>query len=240
MTAGTSTLFKPNLYVLSWGLYPRRITIYLKEKNIFDQINIIDVPVTSSGVGDVPGKPKGTVPILEHAPGRYIRQSCAILEYLEEIFPQAPIMRGSTPEARARTHELLDLSNEACSLLSFHVHNGSAAFAGLETQSPEAAGQAMERVHVLLAQIEDLADPDGPYLANKEDHPGLADVVLLATVQFAREIYGIDLSKDHKRIARMVGAFEKRESAKWDEAPIEFVKVARNFIAKYIGANMVH
>ncbi|KAK6087994.1 hypothetical protein SCUP234_01060 [Seiridium cupressi] len=109
---------------------------------------------------------------------------------------------------------------------------------GLERQSPEAAGQAMDRVRVLLAQIEDFADPDGPYLGNKEDHPGLAGVVLLATVQFAREIYGIDLSKDHKRIATMVGTFEKRESAKWDEAPTEFVEVARNFIVKYIGANM--
>ncbi|KAK9425450.1 hypothetical protein SUNI508_12984 [Seiridium unicorne] len=231
MAAGTSTLFKPNLYVLSWGLYPRRITIYLKEKDIFDNINIIDVPVTTSGLSDVPGKPKGTVPILEHAPGRYIHQSCTIMEYLEDIFPQAPIMRGSTPEARARTHELLDLSNEACSLLSFHLHNGIAAFAGAREAEPRSSRSG---------HGQNFADPDGPYLGNKEDHPGLADVVLLAIVQFAREIYGIDLSKDHKRIATMVGTFEKRESAKWDEAPTEFVKVARNFIVKYIGANIVH
>ncbi|KAH6654158.1 hypothetical protein BKA67DRAFT_691222 [Truncatella angustata] len=232
MQVQTGAQFKPNLYVLSWGLYPRRITIYLKEKRIIDRVSIKEVPVTSTGLGSIPGKPQGSVPILEYAPGQYIRQSSAILEYLEDLYPEAPFMRGTTPESRARTRELLDLSNEACSFLSFYLHNGSALFSGFEKQSPEAAGQAMERLELLFSQIEDMSDPEGPFLAESGDQPGLADIVVLATVQFAKGVYGIDIVKKHMRLTQMVSAFERRDSAIWDDAPAELTSVARKFNVK--------
>jgi glutathione S-transferase len=215
--------------VLSWVLYPRRITIYLKEKGILDQFNIHPLPVTSRGVGSVPGKPPGTVPILEYAPGQYVRQSCAILEYLEDTHPQNPIMRGITPTAAARTREILDLINKVCSLFGLYCHQGSTLFAGRETQGPQAAAMAIKRVHMLLTQIDGLADPEGPFLAGKGNQPGLTDVVMLATVHFAREAYGVDLVGDHPRINIMVQESEKRDIARWDEATAEIVSMAEVF-----------
>ena len=245
------TPFKPNLYVLGWGLYPRRVTIYLKERGILDRLNIHEVPVLPTGLGDLPGKPKGTVPVLEYEPGRYIRQSTAILEYLEDVSDATAVdgsnsnekcrrsLRGKTPEERARVRELLDLINEMCSLLGFYLHNASKAFSGMETQRPEAAGQAFKKVRKLLGDINSMADAQGPFLAGGEeaggasggglrrDRPSLADVVLLATVQFARHVYDVDLVGGYERLSRSVEAFEKRESGALDEAPDGFRELAR-------------
>ncbi|KAI9899776.1 hypothetical protein N3K66_006237 [Trichothecium roseum] len=246
------TPFKPNLYVLSWGLYPRRVTIYLKERGILDRFNVREVPVLPTGLGDLPGKPKGTVPVLEYEPGRYIRQSSAILEYLEDVSDAAAAaavngrnddndkcshgLRGKTPEDRARVRELLDLINEMCSLLGFYLHNASKAFSAAETQSPEAAGQAFKKVHKLLGDIDSMADAQGPFLAGggegsgeglHRDRPSLADVVMLATAQFARHVYDVDLVGGYERLSRSVEAFERRESGALDEAPAGFRELAR-------------
>lgn len=86
-----SSKHRMRLWVLKWSLYPRRITIDPEEKGIIDDFEIIPVEITHAGMLIEPGKPPGTLPILEIAPptapqhqdGRYIFQSTAILEYLE-------------------------------------------------------------------------------------------------------------------------------------------------------------
>lgn len=76
------------LYELEWGLYLRRIGIYLAEKGIthveriaFDLMQGWPPPELARL------SPAGTVPILDTGDGTVIRSSIAILEYLEERFP---------------------------------------------------------------------------------------------------------------------------------------------------------
>ena len=60
------------LYVLPWGLYPRRVTICLKEKAISDKLEIIPVEITRDGMSASEGKSPGTVPILDTGNGQHI------------------------------------------------------------------------------------------------------------------------------------------------------------------------
>ncbi|MGI4879503.1 MAG: glutathione S-transferase N-terminal domain-containing protein [Janthinobacterium lividum] len=90
------------LYELAWGLYPRRIGIYLAEKGITGIERVVFDLMAGWPPPELAGlSPLGTVPILRTEDSTLIRSSVAILEYLEERFP-SPDMLGETPQARER------------------------------------------------------------------------------------------------------------------------------------------
>ncbi len=80
---------------------PRRVTVYMAEKGIDCEIVTIDM---RGGEGLTPRflamNPTGRVPVLELDDGSFLPESGAIVEYLEELYPDPPII-GTTPEARA-------------------------------------------------------------------------------------------------------------------------------------------
>ncbi|WP_447957863.1 glutathione S-transferase family protein [Vreelandella sp. EE7] len=93
------------LYELNCALYPRRIGIYLAKKEITDIEHVaLDAmaPETASQLNSISSF--RTVPVLETEKGHKIRASIAILEYLEEQYPE-PNLIGQTALARARTRE---------------------------------------------------------------------------------------------------------------------------------------
>ncbi|KAF2173566.1 hypothetical protein M409DRAFT_15846 [Zasmidium cellare ATCC 36951] len=217
---------KPRLWVLPFGLYPRRVTIYLEEKGIADRFEIIPVNVTTNGLEEVEGKPSGTVPILEiscptaEQPGKYIFQSTAILEYLEDVYgPEGPDMRGSTPEARARMRECMDIVNEVTTWLVLYVQHGSSLYGMMREQSRETAVDGLERMRKALRVLEGLADEEGPFLVGES--PTLVDCILMATAQFAWGVYGVDLTARHERVKMVVDAFGRRGTAVFPGLPEE-------------------
>lgn len=214
---------KPKIWVLPWGLYPRRVTIYLAEKGIADKFDVIPVDITANGL-EKEGKPQGTVPILEieppasGRPGRYIFQSTAILEYLEDAYgAEGPDMRGPTPEARARVRECTDMLNEATTWLVLYVKHGSSLYAARQNQDVGAARAGLEQMHKALSLLEKLADADGPFLVGQS--PMTVDCILAATVQFAQTVYGIDMLGKHPRLEKTVRAMEGRGTAVMPELP---------------------
>lgn len=218
------------LFVLSWGVYPRRVLLYLNEKGLKDSplIKITNVTITKDGmVAD--GKPQGTVPILKLPDGAFIKQSVAILEYLEDICdhpdPSQPwqmqlskeatigSMRGETFEERARTRDMLALADEASSQFGFACHKGSALFKDLEETSPVAAKLALEYCKKNLAKLESYYG-DRPVLT-VDDRITIADCVLYSLMQFSRELYGLDLLShpDLPSLKLFYESFKKRPSA---------------------------
>jgi glutathione S-transferase len=151
-------------------------------KAIMNKFEIVPVEITHSGMSTPPGKPPGTVPILDIGNGQHIFESSAILEYLEDKFPQAPNMRGTTPEAAARVRELMDVMNEACSFLSVYMHNASKLMEGLEPQSEGAAHVLLDKYHKKLSRLEELADATGPMVADSTGQPTLVDCVAMTTL----------------------------------------------------------
>lgn len=220
---------KPKLYVLRGSLFPRRITIYLEEKGISADFDVIPVSISQAGVLEpIPGTSARTVPLLDIGSGRFITQSIAILEYIEDNYPQSPYMRGKTPETAARVRELMDIAVEACTVFSMYVHQSSKLFEGLEPQSWEAARLLLGRLDVLLNQLEGMADHKGPFLSDESGQPMLVDCVMLSTLQFAQSVYDVDLTKRHPRLKTFLEAFQKRKSSRLQEGfPEEITKVAR-------------
>lgn len=205
------------LYELAWGLYPRRIGIYLAEKNITGIKRIAFDAMAGWPAPEMAHlSPMGTVPILQTEDGTLIRSSIAILEYLEERFP-SPDLLGSTPEQRARTRELVSVLDEAATQFGVWCHKASPLFAGRELQSREAATFAADAYIGRLRMLDKLADEtDGPFLAG--EHVTIADCIAMATLQFAEGHYGVMLPSDCPRLADWYSMFAKRPSG----APVAY------------------
>ncbi|KAL2683315.1 hypothetical protein Neosp_007785 [[Neocosmospora] mangrovei] len=229
------------LFVLPWGVYPRRVLLYLSEKGIISSplIKITPVTITRQGMSTPDGKPPGTVPMLKLPDGTFIKESVAILEYFEDICadPQndwqkelakgavTSSMRGETPEQKARIRDMLGLSGEACNYFGFACHKGTALFALSEATNAHAAKLSLEYCSKTLTHLSEYYEGD-----NLEDgrQVTIADCVLYSMLHFAKDLYGLHLVDDLPNLQRFYGAFEKRESAqvKEDHFPQEMKELA--------------
>lgn len=214
------------LYELEWGLYPRRVGIYLAEKGITD----IDRIAFDLSAGWPPPEleqlsPLATVPILRTEDGTLIRSSIAILEYLEERFP-SPGMLGATPALRARTRELVAVIDEAALHFGIWCHKGSPAFAEREEQSREAATIAADAYYGRLRLLDTLAsETAGTFLAG--DGVTIADCIAMATLQFAEKLYGVPLPEGCAVLRDWCDMFSKRPSSTAPSYPEPLLATAR-------------
>lgn len=229
------------LFVLPWGVYPRRVLLYLSEKGILSSplIKITPVTITRQGMSTPDGKPPGTVPMLKLPDGTFIKESVAILEYFEDICAEPQndwqkelangaakfSMRGEAPEQKARIRDMLGLSGEACNYFGFACHKGTALFAMSETTNAHAAKLSLKYCKKTLKHLSEYYEGD-----NLEDgrQVTIADCVLYSMLHFAKDLYGLHLVDDLPNLQRFYGAFEKRESAqvKEDHFPQEMKELA--------------
>lgn len=213
------------LYELDWGLYPRRIGIYLAEKGIteikriaFDALAVWPAPEIARL------SPMGTVPILETENGTLIRSSIAILEYLEERFP-SPEMLGRTPEERARTREMMAVIDEAAIQFGIWCHKASPLFAAGEVQNQEAATFAADAYYGRLRLLDALAkETQGPFLAGSQ--VTIADCIAMATLQFAENVYGVPIPSGCPTLADWYANFGSRPSATLPVYPAPMLTLA--------------
>ena len=205
------------LYEFEWGIYPRRVLVYLAEKGITD---LDRTPVDlMRGENRRPAflklNPAGTVPVLDVRPGGIIRQSTSIIEYLEEIHP-SPGMIGDTPEARAATRDLMYMINECYIYLTHYFGHSSPAFASSIDQKADAATAYYAQYLQMIGQIEQVIS-DNEFL--RGDQPTIADCMLFASAQFAHQLYGEPLPQDHPKLTKFYSRFEQRPRATVPEYP---------------------
>lgn len=210
------------LYELDWGLYPRRVLIYLAEKGITD---IERVPVDlMSGANRSPEflaiNPAGTVPVLEVEPGAYIRQSISIMEYLEEIYPE-PNMIGRTALARARTRDLNSMIAETYVHFSTYAAHASPVFQLRVTeQKADAAATGRDNFVQALCNLENVIG-DGEFIAG--NHPTIADCALFASADIVTRLYRQTFPNECVRLQAWYERFSRRPSA----APIDYPEVLK-------------
>jgi glutathione S-transferase len=229
------------LWVFDGGAAPRRVVIYSVERT-FPRGFIEILPTTMAGPGApaiAPGKPPGPVPLLSLPSGELITESLSIIEYLEDIAESQcmPSLRGSTPVERAKVRTLLGLIETVTLSVEFAAVNGSVAFAPLVERQQSAGVERwlLAFIHKNLERIEDIADPQGPFLVKPKDGNGdvtTADCALFATLQYASELWGLNLVKKHPRLKLFYDAFGKRPSAAVPENtwPREMTMMTRKFI----------
>lgn len=206
------------LYDFPQGLYPKRVGIYLAEKGIAGIERIALDPMMPSWppVELTALNPAGTVPVLVTDDGSVIRSSLAILDFLEELYPE-PDMLGATPGARARTRETISVADEATTQFAIWCHKGSPLFRGREAQNQEAGGFAALAYHRKLKLLDTMmGETPGPFVTGARIT--IADCVTMAILQFAEALYEVPVPSDCPRLTRWYERFLSRPSA----SPIVF------------------
>lgn len=212
-------------YNFPWGLYPRRVAIYLAEKGTIEVERIDMEPHLIEGWPPTflrALNPAGTLPVLDAGEGVVIRQSLAILEYLEERFP-SPNLTGETAAARAATRELVAVFDEATTLFGIWSHKGSRLFATRETPSAEAAAAGAEKYKTKLRLAEAMIS-SGPFLTG--DAVTIADCVAMALLQFVREFYGVPIPAGCPKLAAWYERFLLRPSVPHHAYPSDLLDLA--------------
>lgn len=136
--------------------------------------------------------PQALVPMLVHGERR-MRQSMAIIEYIDETWPQMPLL-PSTAAARQRVRELAQLV--ACEI---HPLNNLRVLRFLEHEwrvpQPERESWIAHWVQSGLGAFEALLAVEGALMGPfaSGDRPGLADCCLVPQLYNARR-FGVDLS----------------------------------------------
>lgn len=155
--------------------------------------------------------PQGFVPALGLDDGEVLTQSLAIIEYLEEKYPDPPLL-PPTPAARARVRAL-------CQLIACDVHplNNLRVLKYLEGQLGLDKGAREAWYHhwieVGFAALEQCLAKESAGRFCYGDSPGMADVCLVPQVFNARR-YGLDLTPYPRIVAidaacRAIPAFDQ-------------------------------
>lgn len=192
---------------------PRRVRMYLAEKGLTDQVELVEVSIASHAnmtPAFLDKNPLGLVPVLELPDGRTLRESMAICRYLEELHP-APSLFGTDPWMRAQIEQWNRHAELEVLLPVAQIFRNSHAFwQGRLRQAPEFAEIMREHVKSRLAWL------DGE-LATREflggDHFSVADITLLCGIDFGK-VSGIRVGDDTPNLKRWHQAISARPSAK--------------------------
>jgi len=168
---------------------PRRVRIFLAEKGLLDQVEMIQMDLQR---GDnltpefVAKNPMKKVPMLELDSGDCVSETMAICRYFEEAFPDSPPMLGRTPLEKAQIDQWLrwiDFYFMVPTGMGFQHTTGY--FKDRMTPFPEWGEECKQQA----ARFFDFLDQ---HLADKRfimgDHFSAADINALCTVDFNRVI----------------------------------------------------
>jgi glutathione S-transferase len=198
------------LYDFPFAPNPRKVRVYLAEKGLTLPIEPVDLVRGAHRTPEFLAKnPMGSLPVLELDDGSYLTESLAIIQYLEELHPDPPMI-GTTPLERARVRELermIELS--LLGRIARVFFNTSPVFAAAD-QVPAAAEQARRGLPGAL-RIVDAAVGARPFVAG--ERPTIADCTLFATFEHAK-LAGVEIGEEHRNLQRWYHAFSARPSAK--------------------------
>jgi glutathione S-transferase len=165
---------------------PRRVHLFLDAK-------VLDVPRKTLSLFAREHKtaemlarnPRGQVPFLELDDGTVIAETISICRYLDELHPSpapTPSMFGRTPLGRAQVDMWIRRTETALGQpLGLFWQHGHPMTAKLVAQIPQMAEQARARALDAMLWFDDqLKSRD--WLA---DEPGMADITLLTSLEFA-------------------------------------------------------
>ena len=199
------------LYQFSKGTNPRRVIIYLAEKGL-------DVPRYElnyqEGEHRSPNylriNPAGRAPALLTDDRAVITEAGAIVEYLEELHPERPMI-GADSVSRAKVRALERVGNDLCVRSQAWLWNLTGAFPTKEAHPSKLVADQTYRYVAELLDILEAHVGDAEFLAG--DRPTIADFSAFAIFQTARERFDQPLGCDHPRLDRWYRNFRERPSA---------------------------
>jgi glutathione S-transferase len=178
---------------------PLRVMIYLRQKGI--ELERVEVNL-EGGEQRSPAylarNPAGKVPVLELDDGTFLPESGAIIEYLEELYPDPPMI-GTTPAGRARVRSTERVMADLYPRLALYFQQSQAVIAkarGLK-QFPVVA-------EAIVPEISDHFRLLDEYNAGREflasDQVTVADCTAFPALQQARERFGYRIPAEFGRV----------------------------------------
>lgn len=189
---------------------PRKLRTYLGEKGLeipFVIVNLVKGEHRESAF--LVKNPLGGVPVLELDDGSFLAESLAIIEYLEELHPEPPMI-GTTPLERARVRRLERIAElGVLGRIARVVHNTRSPLPGVESR-PELAELFRAELERPLAVL-DAEVGDRPFVAG--ERPSIADCTLFAAFEFAR-LGSVGIDPRFANLHRWYAAFRERPSTR--------------------------
>ena len=172
------------LYDFYFAPNPRKLRIYLAEKRL--EIPKIQINLTK-GEQRAPEilarNPMGGLPVLELDDGTCLRESLAIIEYLEELHPEPPMI-GATPLERARVRALERTADGGVLANVARVFHNTLSVLPGRVPNPEVAATARKDLERPAGYLDaELAD-GRPFVAG--ERVTIADCTLFAAMEFGR------------------------------------------------------
>jgi len=203
------------LYMVPLAPNPTKVMLYIAER---EEVGI-DLGIEQIVVNTVKGRhkepahlarnPFGTVPVLELDDGGYLVESLAIIEYLEDKFPDGALLAG-TPEARGRARDverIIDLRIAGPMGTYGHAKNSPLG----RPPDPDKATQMEAAVQTPLDYLEALLSDGRPLLLG--ERVSIADCTLQASLQFLRYVEA-DLFGDRPRLRAWDERYRARAAAR--------------------------
>lgn len=202
------------LYCVQVAPNPTKVRLYIAEKLAAGApIDITEVKVKLT-LGEqhtaehLQRNPFGSLPVLEIAADDYIIESLAIIEYLEERFPQPPMI-GESPRERARVRELERIADlRVLTPIGRCIHATKSPI-GL-APSHDIAEQAGKDFKLGLDYVEGCLADGRTFLGGES--VTIADCTLAAALQFAR-FAELDIGPGRVNLHLWDRAYRAREPA---------------------------
>ena len=182
------------LYKVALAPNPTKVMLYIAERAALgadlgiEQITVNTVKRENREPEHLARNPFGTLPVLEMEDGSYIVESLAIIQYLEDKFPENRILSGSPEEnGHARDVERIIDVRLAGPMGGYgHAVNSPLGY----PKDPEKAEQLLGQMKGPLDYLENLLGDGRPLLLG--ENASIADCNLQASLQFMRFIEAED------------------------------------------------
>lgn len=199
------------LYMVPLAPNPTKVMLYIAERAELgtdmgiEQIVVNTVKGRHKEPEHLARNPFGTLPVLEFDDGSFLVESLAIMEYLEEQFPDNAL-RPSGPRERAQHRDverIVDL--RVAKQMGTHAHATNSPLG--RPPNPELAAQMEAELETPMNYLEGLLAGGRPYLLG--DQVSFADFTLQASLQFLRFVK-VDLFGDRP----LLRAYDERYRAR--------------------------
>lgn len=172
------------LYDFHYAPNPRKLRVYLAEKGISIPLAPVNLMQgEQSAPGFLAKNPMGGLPVLELDDGTCLRESLAIIEYLEELHPE-PAMIGATPLERAQVRAIERTADLGLIGGVARVFHATLAVLPGRQPNPEMAAIGRRDLERPASYLASLLGDGRAFLAG--DRVTIADCTAFAAMEFAR------------------------------------------------------
>lgn len=214
MTAPPGKESRLKLYVFPIAPNPTKVRLYLAEKTAGGAVLDLEEVQVDLRSGEqrqaehLARNPSGKLPVLELDDGNCLTESLPIMEFLEELHPDPPMI-GRTPVERARARELERIAEMGVLLPVTRIVHATRSPLGLPP-NPALAEWARAMLPDALRLLDDRLSDGRAFVAGSA--PSIADCTLAAAFQFAR-FSGVEIDAAHEHLLRWDAAYRARPAA---------------------------